>query len=444
MPKNGLYITESDFQQWGDHFSTLANSACSSDNREGRGIVARNITFIVTEQCNLACTYCYETHKTTKRMSKEVAKQAVDFIFDKEKINGYWGDESQGVILDFIGGEPLLEIDLMDYIVEYFKFKAFQLKHPWFTNYMISVSTNGTLFLSNKVQRFMERNPGKVSMSISIDGNKDLHDACRVFHDGRGSYDVVEKAVKKNVSLGNVYTKMTVSPFNIQHLVEAIQNLWDLGLKGGMMNVVFEKGWNIHHARLLYQKLKEVADIMIEKEIYKTHFVSFFDESIGTPRVNNNNYCGGNGEMLAISVDGKCSPCLRFLKYSLFRREEQIVGDIFTELESKEKNRWLNRLKNITMTSQSPPKCQDCQVASGCGGCTAFNYDFTGNPDQKATFSCKMHRARVLANVYFWNRLYRRLGLAKRFPMNMPLAWGLELVDEDEYWMLSELAKHSN
>lgn len=443
MPKNGLYITEQDFIQWGDYFDGMVKkSNTTSCDVSNSGLATKNITFVVTEQCNLACTYCYETHKTSRRMSKEVAKQAVDFIFDKEKVNGYWGDEAQGVILDFIGGEPLLEIDLMDYIVEYFKFKAFELNHPWFTNYMISISTNGTLYLTKKVQRFIDRNPGKISMTISVDGNKDLHDACRVFHDGSGSYDIVEKAVKKNVSLGNVTTKMTISPFNIEHMVPAIQNLWDLGITGGHMNFVYEKGWTIHHARTAYKKLKEIADIMIDREIYKTHFVSFFNETIGKPREEDRNYCGGHGEMLAIGVDGKCAPCLRFLKYALTSREEQVIGDVVKGMDSREENKWLNRLKNITMTSQSPPKCQDCQVTTGCGGCTGYNYDYTGNPNTKITFACKMHRVRVLANGYYWNRLYNRLGLAKRFPMNMPLGWALELIDEDEYQILTDLAKN--
>ena len=441
LPRNGLYVTEIDFPSWNDSFSNLVNAERPLKGCGVTGIAAKNITFVVTEQCNLACTYCYEAHKTTRRMSKEVAKQAVDFIFDKERVNGYWGDEAKGVILDFIGGEPLLEIDLMDFIVEYFKFKAFELNHPWATNYMISVSTNGTLYMSKKVQRFLERNPGRVSMTISLDGNKELHDSCRVFHDGRGSYDIVERAVKKNVSRGGIYTKMTVSPQNIEYLIPAIRNLWDLGITGGHMNFVYEKGWTIDHARLAYKKLKEVADIIIEEERYKKFLVNFFDETIGKPREIDQNYCGGNGEMLAIGVDGKCTPCLRFLKYSLEKQEEQTIGTVFDRIDDINENRWLKKLKNITMTSQSPPKCQECPVTTGCGACTAYNYDYTGDPNKKATFSCKMHRARVLANVYYWNKLYRHLGLTKRFPMNMPLHWAMELIDEEEYQMLHELAR---
>ena len=141
--KNGLYMTSGDFPQWQDYITNLFNShdlvytdnilknhsddACDSTADRSK-LACKNITFVVTESCNLACTYCYECHKTNRRMSKEIAKQAVDFIFDEELVNGYYTKEdSPSVILDFIGGEPLLEIDIIDYIVEYFKQKAFEL-----------------------------------------------------------------------------------------------------------------------------------------------------------------------------------------------------------------------------------------------------------------------------------------------------------------------------
>lgn len=72
--------------------------------------IAKNITFIVTKDCQLACKYCYLVGKNTKeRMSWEVAKQAIDYVLDHE-------DEmkEESVIWDFIGGEPFLEIDLID------------------------------------------------------------------------------------------------------------------------------------------------------------------------------------------------------------------------------------------------------------------------------------------------------------------------------------------
>ena len=80
----------------------------------------RELTFQVTDACNLACTYCYQTHKHHNIMSFEIAKKVVDCLFDDNyKINNYY-DSSKltGISLDFIGGEPLLETELIDKICD--------------------------------------------------------------------------------------------------------------------------------------------------------------------------------------------------------------------------------------------------------------------------------------------------------------------------------------
>ena len=93
--------------------------------------VAKEITFIVTKDCQLACKYCYLVGKNSKeRMSFEIAKQAVDYILHDNRLKKY-----EGVVWDFIGGEPFLEIDLIDRICDYIKTELYQLDHPWFNKY---------------------------------------------------------------------------------------------------------------------------------------------------------------------------------------------------------------------------------------------------------------------------------------------------------------------
>ena len=97
--------------------------------------IVKNITFIVTKDCQLACKYCYLVGKNTKeRMSWEVAKQAIDYVLDHE-------DEmkEESVIWDFIGGEPFLEIDLIDKICDYLKVEMFRRNHHWFNSYRFSL-----------------------------------------------------------------------------------------------------------------------------------------------------------------------------------------------------------------------------------------------------------------------------------------------------------------
>ena len=103
--------------------------------------MAKNITFIVTKDCQLACKYCYLVGKNEKeRMPWAVAKAAIDYVLDHEDDPDF---AYESVIWDFIGGEPFLEIDLIDKICDYIKTELYRRQHHWFNSYRFSFSTNG-------------------------------------------------------------------------------------------------------------------------------------------------------------------------------------------------------------------------------------------------------------------------------------------------------------
>lgn len=454
-PKNKLYLTSEDFPQYQDEIGKQLDAEDRINGVERTpfklsetedDMRTKNITFVVTERCNLDCTYCYETHKTGRRMTKEIAKEAVDCILDAERMKGYYDAEfSNSVIIEFIGGEPLLEIDLIDYICEYFKAQVIRLNHPWRSHYMFNLTTNGVLYRTKKVQDYLKKNQGHVSVGITIDGNKRLHDACRLFPDGSGSYDIVEDAVKDWIKYDDhSQTKITLSPENVMYVNEALANVFDIGVKGAFTNCVFEEGWELEHARILYDQMIDLADWMIEEEQYDKHYCSLFDESIGHEATETRNWCGGNGSMLAIAPDGKLFSCIRFMKYSLNNQPEKPIGDIWNGADSQDP--FLKCMRCITMQTQcrheDNKKCLTCPIASGCALCTGYNYDRFGDPDHKATFICDMHRARVLANVYYWNKLYQHLGLEKSFELNLDDETALRIVTAEELKDLKGMVKH--
>lgn len=144
----------------------------------------RTITFIVTKDCQLVCKYCYLVGKNpNEKMTLDVAKKAVDKILE----NSYFFNEER-VVWDFIGGEPLLEIDLITNIVDYIEMRLEALSHHWKNNYGIRITTNGLLYKSQKVQNFISKYQNILNLSISIDGTKRKQDLNRVFPNGKGSY----------------------------------------------------------------------------------------------------------------------------------------------------------------------------------------------------------------------------------------------------------------
>lgn len=253
-------------------------------NEEEKIMSTKNITFVTNECCNLNCSYCYEKHKVNSYMSVETAKNAIDALFDKKKMNGYINDAHKCIIIEFIGGEPFMNMDVIEFVSEYLPYKAYIEGSPWYKYYMFSVTTNGTLWFDKRVQDWLHKYKNRISVSITIDGDKELHDSCRVFYDGTGSYDVVVRAVKDAIeNYGMSGTKVTFAPENIDKINTAIPHLFSLGLKEIHANCVFEDVWKDEHAPLFFNELIKLADWMIDNKIYEEGYCSIFNSDIGSP-----------------------------------------------------------------------------------------------------------------------------------------------------------------
>ena len=406
----------------------------------------KNVTFQVTEDCNLRCSYCYQGAKTSKKMSFETAKAIMDMLLaaDERTCKYITTTKITGVVFDFIGGEPFLEVELIDKIMDYFVERAFLMEHPLANKYMISISTNGTLYFTPEVQRFIAKWHRHLSLSISIDGNKKLHDACRVFPDGSGSYDIAIAAAKDYMErYGKIGSKMTISPDNVMYLADAVRELLANGYREIYLNCVYEVGWTEKHAKILYEQLKMLADEVVEME--EQPMLSIFQQYIGQPmpESDNRNWCGGTGCMLAFDADGCAYPCLRYMASSLAGAQEPYaIGDLnHGIMNTPEHERRVDLLGKITRRSQSTDECWNCPIASGCSWCSAYNYQVYGTPDKRVTYICIMHKARVLATSYYWNTLLRKSGSAKRFALNVPESWAVPIIGEEEYRMLKTLAE---
>ena len=418
------------------------------DISESNGV--KTITFQITENCNLQCTYCYQINKSKEKMDFQKAKDFIDYII-KESYNEDSPlsiAKTPGIVMEFIGGEPLLEIELIDQITDYFRNRLISERHPWAPFIVSSMISNGVLYMEDNVQDYLKKNDKLVSFGISLDGNKALHDMCRVFPDGTGSYDIAVDACKYHLEHydENMLTKMTLAPENIMHTFEAIKNLFNLGYKYVHGNCVYEDVWDKKkHPIILYEQLKKLADYLFENDLYDKVGTSLFDEGHFReyPEGDDKNYCGSSCCMLAINNDGEIYPCIRLMHSSLGDDiPAYSIGTLKDGLgvRGPQKERF-DELYSITRTSQSDDKCINCKIAMGCGWCTGYNYQCTGSVNKRIVTICEMHQARCLANVYFWNKYYKITNENSIFPMNIPKEWALEIISEEEYNMLLELTK---
>ena len=364
--------------------------------RDGK---AQMITFCVTEECNLRCKYCYMTGKNAfNRMSIDVAKKAVDFFLHQPI-------EEEAVIWDFIGGEPTLEMELIDEISDYIKQQMYLLDHPWFNNYIFSVGTNGLLYRTKSVQDYLTKNAGHVSFSITIDGTKDKHDLMRIKSDGRGSYDEVYKSVMLwQQQFPGMSTKVTFASDDLKYLKDSIIHLWNIGLDRIPANVVFEDVWKEGDDIIYEEQLRALADFIVEHRLYYTKSVRFFDPSVGFPlgkRHKQVRFCG-SGKMMAVDSAGDIFPCIRFLDFCIPNKPPLKTGSIYSGFEEERRKAF----KSINIEILNDGECANCPVASGCFSCTGCNYAYASENTifTRTKFHCAMQKAQVRANEYFWNR----------------------------------------
>lgn len=371
---------------------------------------AYDVTFVVTEECNLRCKYCYQVDKNNKNvMTFEIAKKAVDYIIDNPDIFN-----SKAVVWNFIGGEPLLEIELIDKIADYIKIKTFESNHRWFSLYRFNISTNGILYDNKKVQDFIKKNHEKLSIGISFDGIKEKHNLQRVYKDGRGSYD----DVAKNIPLwleqySHATTKVTIGSDDLKYVKDSIVHLWKLGIHDVPANVVFEDVWKNGDDIIFEEQLRQLADYIIDNKLWNKYNTSLFSDDIGYPNDEetlSRSNCG-TGMMLAIDSKGNFYPCLRFTGFCLQNKPGYVIGNVYDGLDFDK----IRPFVGLQCKDISDDECINCEVATGCSWCQGYNYDASKDNTNynREKFICKMHKARCRANEYYWSRLREEFNIKR-------------------------------
>lgn len=430
-------------EEWGAYLSRLYKY--SIPNPE---LSVRTVTFQVTDDCPCACTYCYQINKGHHMMTEEIAKKAVDLLFDmydKNDFNLPINKNTFGVVLDFIGGEPLANVRIIDYICTYFMETCIKRDYPWQYTWRASMISNGALYFNDDVQKFLSKFKNFVCFGITLDGPKEIHNACRIYHNGHGNFDDAYAAMKHYRDHYNDIptTKVTIAKENLHNVNRIIDFFIDEGLTTINGNCTFEAEWNIDDAKLFYQELKKMADKLLELN-NPDIFVSLFTPSMFKPlsESNNDNWCGGTGKMIAFDPEGIAYPCIRYMPSSLGTDREPItIGSVDGIYQTDKDKDTYKCLECITRRSQSTDECWNCPIAAGCAWCSGWNYQLYGTPDKRCTRICVMHKARSLANVYYWNKFYKKHDIDETMHLYLPKEDALQIISEDEYKMLEEISR---
>lgn len=341
---------------------------------------------LVTMDCNLRCEYCFASQGDysmgRKVMSFETGKKALDFLLENS------GDR-ENLEVDFFGGEPLMNWDVVKNLVEYGRSKEAEYKK----HFRFTVTTNGLLLDEEKMD-FINKEMSNVV--LSIDGRKDINDRVRKRVDGSGCYDRIipkfkELAEKRDYQ--NYYVRGTYTKYNLDFSNDVF-HLYDLGFDQISVEPVVcdhDEKYAITERDLpaVFSEYERLAQLMLVNEKKGKHFNFFhfmLDLDQGPCAIKRLRGCGSGNEYVAVTSDGDIYPCHQFVGIP-----EYLMGNIHT-------GEFNTDIKKDFAAAHIYTKedCRRCWAKFYCsGGCNANNLIYTGNILSAHKLSCEIEKKRL-------------------------------------------------
>ncbi len=353
---------------------------------KSRSTVVKALCLHIAHDCNLACKYCFaeegEYHGRRALMSYEVGKQALDFLIANS-------GNRKNLEVDFFGGEPLMNFDVVKRLVEYGR----EQEKIHNKKFRFTLTTNGIL-LNDEVMEFANKEMGNVV--LSIDGRKEINDLMRPARNGKSSYDVILPKFEKlaeSRNQNNYYVRGTFTHNNLD-FSEDVKHLAELGFKQISVEPVValpEESYAIKEEDVekIYEEYDKLAAYILKKrqEGEGFNFFHFMIDLSGGPCVAKRlSGCGSGTEYLAVTPWGDLYPCHQFVG-----EEEYLMGTVF---EGIKKTELQEQFRGCNVYSKD--KCKDCFAKFYCsGGCAANAYKFHGSINDAYDIGCKLERKRV-------------------------------------------------
>lgn len=353
---------------------------------KNRKTVVKAMCLHIAHDCNLACKYCFaeegEYHGRRALMSLEVGKKALDFLIENS-------ENRRNLEVDFFGGEPLMNWDVVKELVRYGRSK----EKEYDKNFRFTLTTNGVL-LDDEVMEFVNKEMSNVVMSL--DGRKEINDKMRPFRNGKGSYDLIVPKFQKlaeSRNQTNYYIRGTFTRNNLDFSNDVIEYA-DLGFKQMSIEPVVADPDEPYALREedIPKILEEYDKLAVEyikryKENRGFNFFHFMiDLKQGPCVLKRMAGCGSGTEYLAVTPWGDLYPCHQFVG-----QEEFLLGNVFDGITNTAVRDEF-KLCNV----YAKDKCKECFAKFYCsGGCAANSYKFHGKITDAYDIGCEMERKRV-------------------------------------------------
>lgn len=351
-----------------------------------RDAVIKALCLHVAHTCNLNCEYCFAAqgkyHGERALMSFEVGKRALDFLVENSGTR-------HNLEVDFFGGEPLMNFDVVKRLVEY----ARSIENEKGKHFRFTLTTNG-MFIDDDVIDFANREMDNVV--LSLDGRREVNDRFRKTAGGQGSFDVIVPKFQKFVNARgdkSYYMRGTFTHFN-PDFTKDIQTMLDLGFNELSMEPVVCPPTDAYalteeDKQTVLKEYEKLAVMMLEREKQGKPFTFYhymLDLEGGPCIYKRISGCGSGTEYLAVTPTGELYPCHQFVG-----NKDYLMGDIWqgvTRTDTRDKFKRCN--------AYSRKECDDCWARLYCsGGCAANAYNATGDINGVYSYGCDLFKKRI-------------------------------------------------
>ncbi len=341
----------------------------------------RNITLLLTRGCNLDCTYCYEHHKSSETMSREMALHIMEHELQQAERDGY-----ATLHVSFMGGEPFLNFDVIECVVDWFRKQTTRIRLEAYA------TTNGTL-ITDEIKDWLVGNSDLMKVQVSYDGTEFQQKANRT--DKRIDLDIF----LKTFPMQGVH--ITVSKATLPSLSQGVFSMLTRGVRCST-NLACGTKWSDEDAQIYLRELRMLAEGFLTKFSDKEP-IPALNRSLGlvgsTPQPTPS--CRECIDYIAYDVDVIVYPCHLFSPI--------VVGtDRAITLSEFECDDELERYGG-----KKDPSCERCVLRSWCPTCYGFNYLFTGSTGRRDHSICKMMFAQALAAREYQIQYFNMVGVTE-------------------------------
>jgi len=346
--------------------------------------LVKSLCLNISHDCDLRCAYCFAStgHFGGRRvrMSRKTAHAALDFLIRES-------GPRQMLEVDFFGGEPLLNTEVMCDAVAYGR----QLEKEYNKKIHFTFTTN-VVSLNDEITAWAKNN--NISVILSHDGRPSIHDSRRIFPDGSGSYHIVSEHIDNHIKNGNgdYYVRGTYCADNLDFVTD-IEHWLERGWrKMSMEPVVVKSGKSKllpEHLPVLQEQYAKLARLYRKYRAQGDPF-EFFHFNLELEHApclpKRLTGCGAGYEYFVVTPDDELYPCHQFVGRKEFLMGSLKDGILRHDLQEQFRQAYV----------YNKPKCAACWARFYCsGGCHANAHLINGDIYQPYEMGCELMKIRL-------------------------------------------------